>query len=314
MNTFCTIVSCDYLPFARVLFTSLQRIKQDVRFQVLVIDGELSAANEPFAIHSPEAMKEYRLFRQIEKKYGHTNKDHFRWALKPIFISYLLENGYSRVIYTDPDIFFTSDYSFLFNKLNKCNILLTPHWPAIRLPEHEDSLFSVLRGGLFNAGFVAAGTGGIEGMHWWAEMCHYKMDKQPQLGIFDDQKYLDILPVYFDGVEIIRHKGCNIASWNMDSCKRELINGRLLINGEFDPVFIHFAKDTIINILNKNDALLRPWLDIYIQMLSEHGFDLLKNLSHYEPAKYDNLLYSIQHRIRLRTRIKRMLFKFAEKI
>ena len=90
-------------------------------------------------------------------------------------MNYLLNNGFTKVIFTDPDLYFTSDHSFLFEELDRYNISLTPHWPAIRLPEDEDSLFSVIRGGLFNAGFIAANTKAITALDWWAEMCHFKM-------------------------------------------------------------------------------------------------------------------------------------------
>ncbi|MBK9568927.1 MAG: hypothetical protein IPO53_02665 [Chitinophagaceae bacterium] len=100
----------------------------------------------------------------------------------------------------------------------------------------------------------------------------------------------------------------------MDTSKREMIDGKLLINKIYEPVFIHFTKDTITNILNRNDALLKPYLDEYIKALQDDNFDLMKNLEELNPAKFDSRMYSIKHKLRIRTRLKRFLFRLAEKL
>ena len=214
----------------------------------------------------------------------------------------------------DPDLFFVGNFDFLFSALDKKNVLLTPHWANIDPLENEDSLLAVLKGGLYNAGFIGVNKNGAAAMDWWAGLCHYKTEDLKGLGLFVDQKYLDILPVQFEGVEIIKHRGCNLASWNIDSSKREVINGKLLINKTFEPVFIHFAKDTIVNILNRNDDLLRPYLDEYILALKAEGFDLLETLNSLDTDRYNQPLYKIKHKLRVRTRIKRFFFKLAEKL
>ncbi|MBK9568929.1 MAG: hypothetical protein IPO53_02675 [Chitinophagaceae bacterium] len=115
-----------------------------------------------------------------------------------------------------------------------------------------------MRNGLFNAGFVGASKKGLPALKWWSGACHYKIDRQPELGIFVDQKYLDILPVEYPDIEILQHRGCNIACWNMDTNKRTICNGKLLINDKYEAVFIHFTHETIQQILNGNDYQLRP--------------------------------------------------------
>ncbi len=41
-------------------------------------------------------------------------------------------------------------------------------------------------------------------MNWWAGMCHYKTEDRKELGLFVDQKYLDILPVQFEILYLIK--------------------------------------------------------------------------------------------------------------
>ncbi|MGQ0737756.1 MAG: hypothetical protein ACT4OJ_01735 [Bacteroidota bacterium] len=314
MITICTIITADYLPVARVLCASIQKNNPGTGLHVLVIGEHNFSSEQYFTLISLNQLREAEFYKEIEKKYAHTNPDVFRWALKPVLVGYLLQQGYEKVIFADPDLYFVNKFDFLFDLLDSYAVLLTPHWADLDIISSEDSVMSVLRNGLFNAGFVAASQKGLPAIHWWAGMCHYKTEKRSDLGIYDDQKYLDMLPVQFENVHILKHQGCNLASWNIQTCKREMVEGKLLINRQFEPVFIHFAKDTIINILNRNDVLLRPYLDEYISALAENGFNLLKNLDNFSPGKYDTVTYRLKHKLRLRTRLKRFLFKLAEKI
>jgi hypothetical protein len=313
MKTFCTIITSSHLALAKVLSVSLRKHFPDYSFHVLVADEKKPSATNDLSFISLSELSVSPFFKEIEKKYAHTNADQFRWALKPVLIGHLLEKGFSKVIFTDPDTYFvgTADVDQL---LDQYAVLLTPHWADTDIVNNPDSVLSVMKGGLFNAGFIASSQKALPAMQWWAGMCHYKMDKREDLGVYDDQKYLDLLPAQFEGVHILKHQGMNLASWNIQTCKRELVDGRLLINKKYEPVFIHFAKDTIINILNLNDVLLKPYLDEYVHLLSQNGFELLKNLEALPSSRYQSVTYKIKHKLRLRTRIKRFFYKLAEKL
>lgn len=320
MQTYCTIINNKYLPFASVLHQSLVRHEPGTRLQVLVIDAEntedlsAEADNEQPEYHTLNEIIKDPIAAAIRNKYEASNPDHFRWALKPVFICHLLGQGFSKVIFTDPDVYFIGRHGFLFDLLERHTILLSPHWGNIHPLQDEDGLFSVLKNGVYSAAFVAAGIKGIAAMKWWAEVCHYKMEQRAELGLYDDQKYLNLIPLMEPGTGILYHRGCNLASINIDTCKREIVNGRLLINGSEEPVFIHFTRDTVTNILNRNDQLLRPWLDKYAEELSARGLDLCSQFPSVHTDSFRNILYPVKHRLRLRTRLKRFLFKLAEKL
>ena len=89
-----------------------------------------------------------------------------------------------------------------------------------------------------------------------------------------DQRYLDAFPVYFDGVKIIKHLGCNIAQWNTDYLKREAMGANILINGRWPLIFIHFSAVTIDNIEHGNDTVLMPHLSAYRELLLKAGQSL----------------------------------------
>jgi hypothetical protein len=314
MKTFCTIITADYLPFAKVLHTSIKKYVPDISLQVLVVGETNFQSSENFFIYTTDAVITSPVAKGIFKKYAHTNPSQFRWALKPVFISYLLEKGFDKVIFTDADIYFVNHFNFLFEELDKYNILLTPHWANLDPFENEGSLKDVLHGGLYNAGFVGANQKGKDAMQWWAEMCHYKTEEDQEQGLFFDQKYLTILPVQFNGVKIIKHQGCNLASWNVQTCIREIIDGKLMINGKFEPVFIHFNRETFVNILNRNDKLLHPYMEEYIQLFSHEGFDLRNNFQSLDFSKFNSPFLRLKYKLLLRTRFKRFLFKLAERL
>lgn len=318
MNTFCTIINRQYLPFASVLYQSLAKTDPGVKLQVLITDledsNQLSASSPCLTYYSQVDILNSPMAKNIYQKYAASNTDILRWALKPVFICHLLQRNFEKVIFVDPDIYFVSRHSFLFDALNEHAVLLSPHWSSIDPLKNEDGLYSVLRNGLYSGGFVAASKKGMMAMEWWASVCHYKMERRQELGLYDDQKYLDIIPLIEKTTCIIRHKGCNLASINIDSCKREIINNKLLINQEFEPVFIHFTKDTIINITNRNDQLLKPFLDNYIAELAAENFDLPGKLDAMDAATFSSAMYAVKHKARLRTRLKRFFFRLAEKI
>ena len=309
METFCTIITPDFIPYARVLALSLKAQQTNAVFHVLVVAG--SRTTEPtelFQTDFIEDLLETETAKGIYRKYAGTNEDQFRWALKPVYIAWLLRKKYNKVIFLDPDLYFTGDPGFLLKELDTAAVLLSPHWCNPNPMVFEDGLFSMMKNGMFNAGFIGASKNGLEAMEWWADMCHFKTEKLPALGIYDDQKYLDLLPVEFENVRIIRHRGCNLAAWNLDTNKRGVKNGQLVINDEFPPVFIHFAKGTIENILNGNDDLLRPILEEYLGQLRNNGIEDLPT----PPS--ETFFHYIKRKTLIRTRLKRFLFRLAEKL
>lgn len=205
------------------------------------------------------------------------SKDKIRWSLKPVFIKSLLQTTCDKMIYTDNDMFFFGNPSFLFDLLNIHSVLLTPHHYK-RDPKNDQNWFEAnFRVGLYNAGFIAANKHAVNAMQWWAECCAYRCEKNALRGLFDDQKYLDLMPIEEPGCHILEHRGCNVAGWNKELCKRELVDGTLLISGEYPLIFVHFNDTTIREIIKGDDALLLPYYNSYFEMLKVHKADLTED-------------------------------------
>jgi hypothetical protein len=271
---FCTIVTHNYIPWAKVLHKSLEENGNKSHLHVLVVDGE--GSEQPgISFYSLGDLTKSTVGWDIIRKYDADEPDKLRWSLKPAFLHYLLEqNHIESIAYADADIYFVGTFEFLFEWTEGINLKLFPHWRPIDF-EFPDEYFWLRVGGLYNAGFLMAKKGSEKALEWWARNCAMKCEQDPEQGLYDDQRYLDILPIYFDGVQVSRHQGCNVARWNRDVCKRQRDQlGAVLCGG--DPlVFLHFSPNTIREIQSGKDPLLERYLTQFCNDLESFGF-LLK--------------------------------------
>lgn len=249
---------------------SLKQHHQSFCLHVLLIDGAAPTGhNASIKWYTLKDVSANPTAATIIAKYSES-KDRVRWSLKPVFMSKLLGQECGQLVYIDNDICFFGNTDFLFDLLEKHSLLLTPHHYKYN-PKLDQNWFEAnYRVGLYNAGFVAANKYALQTLQWWADCCAYRCEKNPFRGLFDDQKYLDLVPVIEPNAHILQHKGCNLAGWNIDVCKRTLLNESVLINGEYPVVFIHFNDSTIREIKNGNDPLLMPHYNTYLGLLKTH--------------------------------------------
>lgn len=276
---FCTIITADYIPFALALRESILAFSDEVSFHILIADEKTSLKakieNEypNTTISYPEEVCCNKIGKEIYSKYYEQQISVFRWSMKPIFVSYLLKNNkYEKVIYCDADIYFFNNYDFLLNLLNEDDLLLTPHWrssdPIIDYPNFEILYTS----GLYNGGFLASNQGGIKALEWLASASLTICIKDPSKGQFFDQTHFNLLPIYFEKVRVIKHRGCNVACWNMIECVRTISdeNEQVLIANKYPVIFIHFTQSTMNGIVSGVDKLLMPHLKEYVYSVNQY--------------------------------------------
>lgn len=318
MKAFCTIITQNYFPYAVALYKSIRQFDDSMILHVFVADsdipGDMAAPYPGIRIYTVKDVSSYWLVDALYKKYAHISMDNFRWALKPVFITYLLEQGNDKVLYTDCDVFFINDYAFLFNELNTHSVLLTPHWRNSDPLKDAPSFLALFSDGIYNAGFIGAAKKGLPALHWWANACHYRMETNEAMGLREDQGYLDLLPVNYEDVLIIRHRGCNVSAWNQEECKRVNVNGEVLINGTYPIVFIHFSIMQFEEILKGHDALLLPYLNKFRAVFEEDGVSLSSFHKDFNFYHAPPVLLRVKWKLRIRTRVKRLLFLLAKKL
>tara|TARA_R100001369_G_C3309645_1_gene167100 strand:+ start:253 stop:1173 length:921 start_codon:yes stop_codon:yes gene_type:complete len=274
-NTYCTIITANYFFYAKALYDSIKKYDVATDFKVLVVDDYPETLfYEAIEIFS---LKEMQINLTVEysliEKYENDKESNLRWALKPLFLKYLINfKNCEKVLFLDPDLYFYQNPSFLFDKLDTADVIITPHWRSkdpIKDPSNFNSLFT---GGLFNAGFFGCNTKSINILDWWLKSCAYKMKKTD--GFYVDQAYLNLMPIYFSSqVKIIEHRGCNVSNWNLIECERIVNGGDILINNKYPIIFIHYTNATITMIAKGKDNLLHPFLNKYKNNLLAHNKD-----------------------------------------
>ncbi len=244
MTGACTIVSPNYLPFARTLAQSyLRHHPEQVFFVLLVADLHEKEIfdDEPF---TAVLMDELSLpdIKCLAMKYDllelNTN-------VKPTFMKHLLAHyGLEALVYLDPDIYVYSPLVPVFEMLKSANVVLTPHLTA-PLPEdafspsERDHLYN----GTYNLGFIAVARSSeaAQMLDWWEARCLRQGFSEGRSGLFVDQKWINLVPGMFEGIGICRDLGCNMAYWNLH--ERRLIQniGNYAVNSITPLCFFHFS-------------------------------------------------------------------------
>ena len=276
MYHFCTITTADHLYKTLSLYDSLRAIHEDVRLHVLCIDEIPTVPVEGRVIYyKPSDMAYLPAAGSIISQYSRS-RDKLRWCLKPVFLRYLTEHKADKVIYVDNDIYFYGDYGFLFDKLESHNFLLTPHHYPRDPAREQNWLEANFKVGLYNAG-----------------CCAYRCEKNPLRGTFDDQKYLDLIPVIEEGAYIVRHKGCNVAEWNRTVIARSEQNGKVLLDGKYPLIFIHYNGTTVRAIIEGAEPYLRGTFDIYLTNLKKYKPEVTTDQLMNHPSLIDTVKYNI---------------------
>lgn len=243
-NCVVTIVSANYLSYARALGASLRAASPDFDFQVLLVDRRTPAIQE--------SVRDSQLHVTFVEDLGvpHPERLFYKYdlvelntALKPTFIKRAFDQGYERVVYLDPDIRVFASLEPVHQALNQADIVLTPHALAPAMDGLRPSDVDFLRTGAYNLGFVAlkASPQSAALLDWWESRCLGMGFNDPAFGVFVDQKWMDLVPCYFPSSHVLRHPGCNVAYWNLH--ERELTCGpdaTYLVN-EAPLVFFHFS-------------------------------------------------------------------------
>jgi hypothetical protein len=246
LNGACTIVSPNYLAYARTV--SLAYLKQHPghRFFVLIVADLSLEDRELFEGEgfSPVMLVEIGLadVRGEGMKYDilelNTN-------VKPTFMKYLIQTfDLQSLIYLDPDIFVYSSLTPVFEAFNSgASAILTPHMTTPvddgKLPGEQEMLYN----GTYNLGFVAVRRceESWRLLSWWERRCLDLGFSEGRTGLFVDQKWMNLAPGMFDQVKILRHPGCNMAYWNLHERTLSEDAGNYTVNGWAQLCFFHFS-------------------------------------------------------------------------
>lgn len=237
-----TVVAKNYLSFARVLARSLIDHHADVPFFVLLsdeVDGYFDPAVEPFRLVRPPdlGIPDLRAFQfRYDRKQAAV-------ASKPYLMSHLLDRGFERVIFLDPDMLVLGGLESLFSQVGEHAVVLLPHLLApLGGREGVERELNILLSGVYNGGClgVSARPMARAFLEWWQVRVHEHCRHDLAEGLYFDQRWLDLAPVFFHDVHIFRDPGYNVAHWNLPERTVGLEGGGLTVNGRPCRVF-HFS-------------------------------------------------------------------------
>ncbi len=244
----CTIVSPNYLPFARTLAASYREHHPGHRFFVLIVadiaDAELFRGQgfEPVMLPQiglPDLRATAMTYDILELN---TN-------VKPTFLKHLFAaHNLDQLVYLDPDIFVYAPLTPVFRALDAgASLVLTPHItkPVFdgRNPSEQDHLYN----GVFNLGFAAFGSSAesVAALNWWESRCLDLGFSEGRTGLFVDQKWMNLAPGFFPSAAILRDAGCNMAYWNLHERRLVRTAGSYAVeaqDGTTVPLcFFHFS-------------------------------------------------------------------------
>lgn len=215
-----TSAACNYIPKVHVLVESIRRFHPDWVIHLALSDelpAGLDLSGEPFDEIHPLA--ELGIPHARGWAFCHSIVE-LSTAIKPFLLARLLaREDCAGVIYLDPDTVLFSPLDEVLEALRHANIALTPHLTVAEttLPAIMDNEICSLKHGIYNLGFlaVAANEVGRQFAHWWSERLYHFCRAEIHNGLFTDQRWIDLVPAFFEGVCILRSPRLNVAPWNM---------------------------------------------------------------------------------------------------
>jgi hypothetical protein len=243
-----TLCSNNYLPMARVWGESVLRHNPGSSVVIGLVD-------------LPDSRIDYRSFGPIEvlpvADIGIPNFTEMvlrysivelNTAVKPFYFRYLFQRHSGtdvKICYFDPDIKIYTTLSVVEQALETASILLTPHvLSPVPLDGGPFGEHLFLNHGLYNLGFcgMRAGRAAEQALVWWADRLAEQCKDDVENGLFVDQLWMNLVPIFFDGVQISRDPGLNVAYWNLHERRLRLEDGIWFINGQRPLVFFHFSS------------------------------------------------------------------------
>lgn len=319
-NVVFTSITLGYLPKALVLARSVKKHHPDWEFHILLNDqvppGLFAKLSDVDALVNAASL-------QIENFHGWSfgmSLVEFCCATKPTYFAELLDKGYENVFFIDPDIKLFSDLGYLVERLRSDDVLVTPHCdkPAKRDSEVYFTERSVLAHGLYNLGFLAArGTkNGREIIEFWRSRLTRYCHDDHRNGLFNDQKWFNLVPLYFKNVGIVEHEGCNTASWNISHRPISIRDGRIF-SGRDPLMFFHFSgydakvpramfeifgqyNAGLDGIISQYDAEVASMTSIYQECMMPWAFRSFDNADEIHDSVRRFYRSSLDHRVMFR--------------
>lgn len=282
-----TAASGNYVSFARVLTASVRAHHPELPVFFALSDepkGRLDPLGEEFEIVT---LTELGLPSPRHFLFRHSRRG-AAIAIKPYAIEHVLDRGFDSVLYIDADMLVLGDLSALLAATGKSPITLVPHLAEPLLGSDRAAReLNILQSGVFNGGVlgVRASSEARRVLEWWQRRVYLDCRHAVADGLHFDQRWLDLVPAYFEQVQIFRDPEVDVAHWNLP--ERDLSSCRLFHFSGFEPgrpeVLTSYSDRLSLNDVDGAAALFSR----YSRALREAGWPDVRGVP-YAYAHFDN--------------------------
>lgn len=282
-----TIVSNNYLHYANTLFESLREHCPQADLVLGLCDKRTGATDCPAAdivelrdLDIPELGAFIYQYSILE----------LNTAIKPYLVELLMNRGYRKIIYFDPDIYIFGTLDPMLGLLDQHNVLLTPHLTDLLDDGKWPTELSILQAGSYNLGYIGLSSCDETRklVKWWQAKLYKECVVDLPRNLFVDQKWMDLVPSMFEGVYINRASSWNVAYWNLNHRKlQQRDDGGFEVDGR-PLTFFHFSgfsieAGTLSKHQNRFDkgprgTPLRALCTLYEEALIRNGLERFQGL------------------------------------
>eukprot|EP01037_Dinobryon_pediforme_P012772 gene12772-12869_t len=238
-----TICSNNYMPAARTFLTSVRAHHPEADLFVCLADRRMDMEG----LYDPDwtIVEAHTLpiqdFDSFSFRYDIMEMN---TAVKPFMFQYLLDTlRYDQALYFDPDIEVFRPLEPILGPLRAgASFVLTPHLLAPVENEDEPNDLTIMRAGVYNLGFlgVSACPESRSVLAWWARRLRYLCISAIEIGIFVDQKFMDLVPGFAPNAHISHDSSLNVAYWNLGQRVFEGSEGAWQVDGK-KLTFFHYS-------------------------------------------------------------------------
>lgn len=245
MNIIFTTCTYNHIGRALSLKHSVEERCQNVNFIVCLVDKLEDRSLAPGCEFFSAESLQLPFLDEMLRKYTALELNS---ALKPYFAQHLLNTKKAdQIIYLDSDILLYEDIvAYSSHSFEDYSILISPHALSSPIEDTHQTDRNFLRSGIYNAGFFAVKNDvhGNEFLDWWKGKLKNHCFINASEGMFAEQLWLNLAPLYHPKTKVIKDPGVNVAYWNLHERNITLKGGKYLVNNQHLLIFFHFSGAT----------------------------------------------------------------------
>ena len=190
------------------------------------VDGCFDPEFEPFTVLDADALG---LPGALRLRY---EQQALSYAATPHLLRAVLDRGHDRVLYFKQESLVTGDHAPVLERLERASIVLAPH--LLQPLDDSGRELGVLLAGTYNLGFLglADRPPARAFLTWWAERLATLCRHDVAHGLHFEQRWADLVPGLFDGVEVLHEPGAVLGHWSLPERQVAVDGDAVTVDGE----------------------------------------------------------------------------------